>query len=51
VSARDDVRLLFVHDDREYLLAPGEEFGTDLGVIEVPEDVDPGDTVETHLGT
>jgi tRNA (adenine57-N1/adenine58-N1)-methyltransferase len=45
-----DVRLLFVHDDREYLLAPGEEFGTDLGVIEVPEDVAPGDTVETHLG-
>jgi tRNA (adenine57-N1/adenine58-N1)-methyltransferase len=45
------VRLLFVHDDREYLLAPGEEFGTDLGVIEVPDDVAPGDTVETHLGT
>ncbi|WP_142856922.1 tRNA (adenine-N1)-methyltransferase [Salinigranum halophilum] len=45
------MRLLFVHDDREYLLAPGAEFGTDLGVIEVPEDVAPGDTVETHLGT
>ncbi len=45
------MRLLFVHDDREYLLAPGEEFGTDLGVIEVPEGVEPGDTVETHLGT
>jgi tRNA (adenine57-N1/adenine58-N1)-methyltransferase len=51
VNTRDDVRLLFVHDDREYLLAPGEEFGTDLGVIEVPADVEPGDTVETHLGT
>jgi tRNA (adenine57-N1/adenine58-N1)-methyltransferase len=45
------VKLLFVHDDREYLLEPGAEFGTDLGVIEVPEDVRPGDTVETHLGT
>jgi tRNA (adenine57-N1/adenine58-N1)-methyltransferase len=43
-------RLLFVHGDREYLLEPGAEFGTDLGVIDVPEDVQPGDTVETHLG-
>ena len=46
-----DVRLLFVHGDREYLLEPGAEFGTDLGVIEVPGDVEPGDVVETHLGT
>jgi tRNA (adenine57-N1/adenine58-N1)-methyltransferase len=44
------VRLLFVHGDREYLLEPGTEFGTDLGVIEVPDDVTVGDTVETHLG-
>jgi tRNA (adenine57-N1/adenine58-N1)-methyltransferase len=44
------VRLLFVHGDREYLLEPGAEFGTDLGVIDVPDDVEPGDTVETHLG-
>ncbi|WP_394350149.1 methyltransferase domain-containing protein [Salinigranum salinum] len=44
------MRLLFVHGDREYLLEPGAEFGTDLGVIEVPDDVTAGDTVETHLG-
>ena len=42
---------LFVHDDREYLLAPGDRLETDLGILEVPEDVRPGDTVETHLGT
>jgi tRNA (adenine57-N1/adenine58-N1)-methyltransferase len=46
-----DAAYLLVHEDREYLLEPGEEFGTDLGVIEVPEDVEGGDTVETHLGT
>jgi tRNA (adenine57-N1/adenine58-N1)-methyltransferase len=44
------VRLLFVNGDREYLLEPGAEFGTDLGVIDVPDDVAAGDTVETHLG-
>ena len=43
--------LLFLHEDREYLLAPGETLETDLGILEVPEDVAPGDTVETHLGT
>jgi tRNA (adenine57-N1/adenine58-N1)-methyltransferase len=44
------VRLLFVNGDREFLLEPGAEFGTDLGVLDVPPDVEPGDTVETHLG-
>ncbi|MFC6716978.1 methyltransferase domain-containing protein [Natrialbaceae archaeon GCM10025810] len=41
---------MLVRGDREYLVKPGEEFGTDLGVLEVPEDVDPGETLETHLG-
>ncbi|MDS0258010.1 methyltransferase domain-containing protein [Haloarcula sp. S1CR25-12] len=42
---------LFVNEDREYLLSPGERFESDLGILEVPEDVAPGDVVETHLGT
>ncbi|MFB6309847.1 MAG: methyltransferase domain-containing protein, partial [Salinirussus sp.] len=44
------VGLLFVRDDREYVLEPGETLETDLGVLEVPETVEPGDVVETHLG-
>ncbi|MFB6103393.1 MAG: methyltransferase domain-containing protein [Haloplanus sp.] len=43
--------ILLVHDDREYLRAPGEELQTDLGVLTVPEDVEPGQRLETHLGT
>ena len=42
---------LLIHEDREYLLSPGETLETDLGVLEVPEDASPGETVETHLGT
>ncbi|AUX08550.1 tRNA (adenine57-N1/adenine58-N1)-methyltransferase catalytic subunit [Halalkaliarchaeum desulfuricum] len=42
---------LLVHEDREYLRGPGEELQTDLGVLTVPEDAAPGDTLETHLGT
>ncbi|MFC4549960.1 MULTISPECIES: methyltransferase domain-containing protein [Halorussus] len=42
--------VLLVHGDREYLREPGEELQTDLGVLEVPEDVSHGDTLETHLG-
>nr|WP_160062246.1 methyltransferase domain-containing protein [Natronorubrum halalkaliphilum] len=41
---------MLVRGDREYLIPPGGEQGTDLGVLEVPEDVQPGDTIETHLG-
>jgi tRNA (adenine57-N1/adenine58-N1)-methyltransferase len=44
------VTVVLVHGDREYLRDPGEELQTDLGVLDVPEDVDPGDTLETHLG-
>jgi tRNA (adenine57-N1/adenine58-N1)-methyltransferase len=44
------VSFLFVREDREYLLAPGDTLETDLGVLEVPEDVTAGETVETHLG-
>ncbi|WP_435097907.1 tRNA (adenine-N1)-methyltransferase [Halarchaeum sp. P4] len=41
---------LLVRDGREFLVHPGEELHTDLGVVEVPEDPKPGQTVETHLG-
>lgn len=44
------VPVLLVRGDREFLVEPGEEMGTDLGVLEVPEDVEPGTSLETHLG-
>ncbi|WP_435317574.1 tRNA (adenine-N1)-methyltransferase [Haloarchaeobius sp. TZWSO28] len=42
--------VLLVHDDREYLVPPGDELQTDLGVLQVPDDVEPGAVLETHLG-
>jgi tRNA (adenine57-N1/adenine58-N1)-methyltransferase len=42
--------ILLVRDDREFLVEPGAEVHTDLGVIDVPVDVEPGETIETHLG-
>ncbi|MFT4892127.1 MAG: tRNA (adenine57-N1/adenine58-N1)-methyltransferase [Halobacteriales archaeon] len=42
--------VLLVREDREYLVEPGEELGTDLGVLTVPDDPEPGTTLETHLG-
>jgi len=42
--------ILLVREDREFLAAPGDDVHTDLGVIDVPESVAAGDTVETHLG-
>ncbi len=41
--------VLVVRGSRQFLVEPGEEQGTDLGVLEVPEDVEPGDTLTTHL--
>jgi len=46
----DRPTFLVVSGDREFLLSPGEEKGTDLGVLELPEDAEPGDVIETHLG-
>jgi len=43
--------ILLCHGDREYLRAPGAELHTDLGMLTVPEDVESGDVLETHLGT
>ncbi|MFB6077582.1 MAG: tRNA (adenine-N1)-methyltransferase, partial [Halarchaeum sp.] len=42
--------VLLVRDDREFLCRPGEELHSDLGVVEVPEDPEPGQVVESHLG-
>jgi tRNA (adenine57-N1/adenine58-N1)-methyltransferase len=44
------VSVLLVREDREYLVEPGEELQTDLGVLTVPDDPEPGATLETHLG-
>jgi tRNA (adenine57-N1/adenine58-N1)-methyltransferase len=45
------VAYLFVGNGREYLLEPGETLESDLGILEVPETVEAGESVETHLGT
>ncbi len=42
--------ILLINEKREYLCNPGDEIGTDLGVLRVPEKVKIGDIVETHLG-
>lgn len=42
--------ILVVRDDREFSCEPGTELHTDLGVLSIPEDVSPGDELETHLG-
>jgi tRNA (adenine57-N1/adenine58-N1)-methyltransferase len=43
--------ILLVREDREYLREPGDTLETDLGVLEIPEDPAPGETLTTHLGT
>ncbi len=42
--------ILLVQGDREYVREPGAELHTDLGMLTVPEDVSPGDELETHIG-
>ena len=42
--------LLVRHEDREYVVEAGGELRTDLGVLAIPPDATPGDTLETHLG-
>jgi tRNA (adenine57-N1/adenine58-N1)-methyltransferase len=42
--------ILLIHGDREYLRAPGGELHTDLGIVDIPEDVEPGQVLESHLG-
>jgi tRNA (adenine57-N1/adenine58-N1)-methyltransferase len=49
VTASSSYLLVNDEHDREYLRAPGEELQTDLGVLEMPTDVEPGDIIETHL--
>ena len=49
-AGADRPTFLVTSGDREFLLSPGEEKGTDLGVLVLPEDAEPGDVVETHLG-
>ncbi|WP_435077221.1 methyltransferase domain-containing protein [Halococcus sp. AFM35] len=43
--------VLLVGEGREYLREPGARLETDLGVLDVPEDVASGAVLETHLGT
>ena len=45
-----DRPVLVVRDGREFLLEPGETLETDLGVLELPANIETGTTVETHLG-
>jgi len=42
--------VLLVHGSREYLREPGDRLETDLGVVEIPEDVEPGTVLESHIG-
>jgi len=44
------VTLLVVRGDREFRCEPDEQLHTDLGVLEIPADVAPGDELTTHLG-
>lgn len=39
-----------VYEERAYVREPGERLETDLGVLEIPADVAPGEEIDTHLG-
>lgn len=43
--------VLLVGEGREYLREPGDTLETDLGVLDIPENVAAGETLETHLGS
>lgn len=45
------MNLLLRRPDRTYLVNPGDRLETDLGIIEVPQDIAPGEHLESHLGT
>lgn len=49
-SSDDPAAVIAVHGDREYLVRPGEDLETDLGVLEIPESPAVGERLETHLG-
>lgn len=42
--------LLLTREHREYLVSPGQRLETDLGIVDVPETAESGDTIESHLG-
>lgn len=46
-----DRSVLLVTGDREYFCTPGSELQTDLGVVEIPGEVEDGMTLNSHLGT
>ncbi len=41
--------VLVVCGHREFVVEPGESKETDLGILDIPPDVEPGMTIETHL--
>lgn len=42
--------LVLYRPDRTYLVSPGDRLETDLGIIEVPDSVDPDTIIESHTG-
>lgn len=46
----NNVAIRLVYEDRSYVRDPGDTLESDLGILDVPSDVAPGDVIETHLG-